>query len=213
MKRFLLALSVLLTISLSGCGHHQAAASSEETIYHSDTSAGDCLLCGEGTEASYWGQENVALISLNTFEIKPIEINRYDRLNGQLIEEYAGVISFGGGGSQYGGFSAAMLLEYDRGYATGSLHFYDDEVLDADRAVSFLCADCMNRILPKNLERCFGVGVIHLATKELRMFEKNGGGFGLGDFHIDYHVEGEKCDSLWLDILIFYCPVRYGNEP
>ena len=123
MKRFLLALSVLLTISLSGCGHHQAAASSEETIYHSDTSAGDCLLCGEGTEASYWGQENVALISLNTVEIKPIEINRYDRLNRQLIEEYAGVVSFGGGGSQNGGFSAAILLEYDRGYATGLCTF------------------------------------------------------------------------------------------
>nr|WP_325223418.1 hypothetical protein [uncultured Oscillibacter sp.] len=53
---------------------------------------------------SYWGQNNIALISLNTFDIKPIEINRYDGITGQLIEEYAGTVSFGGGGSIDGGF-------------------------------------------------------------------------------------------------------------
>ena len=36
--------------------------------------------------------------------MKPIEINRYNRLSGRMIEEYAGVISFGGGGRTDGGF-------------------------------------------------------------------------------------------------------------
>ena len=40
---------------------------------------------------SYWGENNIALISLNTFEIKLLEINRYDRTDGRLVEA-AGVL-------------------------------------------------------------------------------------------------------------------------
>ena len=163
---------------------------------------------------SYWGQNNVALISLNTFEIKPIEINRYDRLSGRLIEEYAGVVSFGGGGSIDGGFSANLLLEYDRGYATGSVDFLNDETLDVDKAASFLCADCLNEILPQKVSRYFGVGAIHLGTKKIRVFEENFAGFGLGDFYFDCNLmERKNSDSNQMDILIFYCPIRYEETP
>jgi len=94
------------------------------------------FLCSGGIEAivpDYWGQDNIALISLNTLEIRPIEINRYDRQNRQLIEKAAGTITLGAGGSQDGGFSANLLLEYDRGYAAGPLDFFDDEQLDIKR--------------------------------------------------------------------------------
>lgn len=107
MKRILLIL-----FGLPGCGREQTvntgdSSSTQETVYHSDTPSEDCYLCGGGIEnliPSYWGQNNIALISLNTFDIKPIEINRYDGITGQLIEEYAGTVSFGGGGSIDGGF-------------------------------------------------------------------------------------------------------------
>ena len=150
MKKFLTPLLVLLMITLSSYGLKQDGPAFQENVYLSSTSAADCYLCGGGIESlipEYWGQNNVALISLNTFDIKPIEINRYD--NGHLIEEYAGVIAFGGGGSVNGGFSAHLMLEYDRGYATGSLNFRDDEILDAGKAASFLCSSCMNDIIPK----------------------------------------------------------------
>ena len=217
MKRFTLALLVLLLPILAGCGTGQSAAQDIEAEYSSNTSAEDCYLCGGGIESlipGYWGQDNVALISLNTFEIKPIEINRYDRLSGRLIEEYAGVISFGGGGSTDGGFSANLMLEYDRGYATGSVDFLSDETLDVNKAASFLCADCLNEILPKDISRCFGVGAIHLDTKEIGLFEKNLGGFGLGDFYFDCDLKEQKNgDSHQMDLLIFYCPLRYELEP
>lgn len=214
MKRFTLALLVLLLFSMAGCGE---AVPDCETEYSSDTSAEDCYLCGGGIEnliPSYWGQNNVALISLNTFEIKPIEINRYDRLSRRLIEEYAGVVSFGGGGSIDGGFSANLLLEYDRGYATGSVDFLNDETLDVDKAASFLCADCLNEILPQKVSRYFGVGAIHLGTKKIRVFEENFAGFGLGDFYFDCNLmERKNSDSNQMDILIFYCPIRYEETP
>lgn len=211
MKRFLLILLTLLLLGLPGCGKEQDNPGAPETIYHSDTSSQDCYLCGGGIENPapfYWGQNNLALISLNTFDIKPIEINRYDRITGQLIEEYAGTVSFGGGGSKDGGFSASLLLDYDRGYATGSVDFYDDSVLDADKAASFLCADCLNKILPQDLKQCFGVGVLHLATKEIRVFDECTSGFTFGDFYVDCNLEVSDHHSRWLDILIFYCPVK-----
>lgn len=95
MKQFAVALLLPLVLVLIGCEMRQStnssdAAISDEPAYHSDTSSEDCYLCGGGIESlipSYWGQNNIALISLNTFEIKPLEINRYDRLDGRLIEE------------------------------------------------------------------------------------------------------------------------------
>ena len=106
------------------------------------------------------------------------------------------------------------LLEYDRGYATGSVDFLNDETLDVDKAASFLCADCLNEILPQKVSRYFGVGAIHLGTKKIRVFEENFAGFGLGDFYFDCNLmERKNSDSNQMDILIFYCPIRYEETP
>ena len=221
MRRFILTLLLLLTLMLAGCKMEQSAdsngdATSVKTLYSSDTSTEDCYLCGGGIEnliPSYWGQNNIALFSLNTFEIKPLEINRYDRTDGRLIEEYAGAVSFGGSGSKDGGFAASLLQNYDRGYATGHVDFYDDEVLDVSKAAGFLCEDCLNKILPSQLDRYFGVGAINLATKEVRVFEEHLRGFGLGDFYIDCDLKVRDDGKRQMNFLIFYCPIRYEKEP
>ena len=118
MRRFVIALLLPLMLISAGCRMGQSAdsngaAASVKTPYSSDTSTEDCYLCGGGIEnlilSYYWGQNNIALISLNTFEIKPLEINRHDKIDGRLIEEYAGTVSFGGGRSKGGGFAASML--------------------------------------------------------------------------------------------------------
>ena len=94
------------------------------------------------------------------------------------------------------------------------MDFLDDETLDIDKAASFLCTDCLNGILPKESNQCFGVGAIHLDTKEIRLFEERFVGFGLGDFHIDCDLmEQKKGDPARMDLLIFYCPIRYEQAP
>ena len=219
MRRFVFALLLPLTLVSAGCGITQSTVSNDTAVsanlaYYSDISAEDCYLCGGGIEnliPSYWGQNNIALISLNTFEIKPLEINRYNR-DGQRLEEYAGTVSFGGGGSKDGGFSASLMQDYDRGYATVSVDFYNDAMLDISKAAGFLCADCLNEILPSQSDRCFGVGAVNLATKEVRIFEEHLSGFTLGDFYIDCDLQNQDGDTHRMDILIFYCPVRYQNE-
>ena len=218
MKRFIFVLLLLLLV-LIGCGMEQNTVSNDaaiptKTAYSSDISAEDCYLCGGGTESplsSYWGQNNIALFSLNTFEIKPLEINRYDRTDGRLIEEYAGTVSFVVGGNG-GGFSVNLMQDSDRGYATGSVDFHSDEMLDIGRAANFLCADCLNEILPSQVDRCFGVGAVNLATREVRIFEERLGGFTSGDFYIDCDLQDLDGDTHRMDILIFSCPIRYEQE-
>lgn len=80
MKQWTLALLVILPLILTGCDSEPSTALDGDVKYSSATSAEDCYLCGGSIEnlvPSYWGQNNIALISLNTFEIEPLEINRY----------------------------------------------------------------------------------------------------------------------------------------
>ena len=79
MKRFPLLLLVILLFILAGCGADQLPAPDDETRYSSNTSAEDCYLCGGGIESlvpSYWGQDNIALISLYYFLIKSFNQGR-----------------------------------------------------------------------------------------------------------------------------------------
>ena len=219
MRRFIFALFLPLLV-LTGCEVEKSSnmndiATSANSFYASNIATEDCYLCSDSIEEqfpSYWGQNNIALISLNTFEIKPLEINRYDRISGQLLEEYAGIVSFGGGESKNGGFSASLMQDYDRGYATGSVDFYNDEVLDISKTAGLLCEDCLNEILPRKIDQCFGVGVMNLATKEIRIFEKCLKGFVLGDFYIDCNLQDQDGDKCRMDVLIFYCPIRYEEK-
>ena len=82
MKKFLSIFLIVLILILVGCGIEPDAHTADDSIYHSDTATEDCYLCGNGAAKDgenllYWGQDNIALLSLNTFDLKPIEINRY----------------------------------------------------------------------------------------------------------------------------------------
>lgn len=75
--------TVLLALCLlAGCG----TGGEREPV--ECVSTADCVLC-KGAGMWAWGQNNVGLISLNTFDMVPIEINRYDS-GGGLIEENTG---------------------------------------------------------------------------------------------------------------------------
>lgn len=201
-----------LLLLLPGCGTERRDGPQE---YRSDTSSADCCLCGGGIEdliPAYWGQNNIALVSLNTFEIMPVEINRYDRLTGRLIEEYAGTVSFGGGRSEDGGFSASLLVDCDRGYATGTIDFHNDEALDTAKAAGFLCADCLNALLPRGAEQCRGVAVVDLGTGEIQVLEKSLTGFTLGDFYVDCGWAEREGASGQMSVFVCFCPVRYGGK-
>lgn len=217
MKRLTLVLLALLLFFSTGCRAAESPAQDGNTEYFSDISAEDCYLCGDGLEKldlSCWGQKNVAFVSLNTFETIPFEINRYDEIDGHLIEEYTDTTSFKGGSTPDGGFSAKLLMDYNHGFGIGEIEFHNDETLDVDKAASFLCADCLNKLVGSELGSCFGVAAIDLETKEIFPFYKNIGGFPVGDFYIHCGAKNRKDDdSLKMDVLVFYCPLRFEPPP
>jgi len=213
MKRFLSVLLATLLLLLSGCNVGRGAEDRtlEEISYSSDVSTQDCFLCGDGgTHVTQWGENNIGIISLNTFEVMPIEINCYDN-NGELIEENTGRVTMRIFQSEAGGFSASVMEDVDRGHAGASISLHDDETLDAENTAAFLCESCLNELMNSIYKNAFGVGVINFDTKEIQVFEENVTGFGSGDFyiHCDLKEPGAKEDTRRLDLVIFYCPVRY----
>lgn len=213
MKRLLTVMLATLFLTLFGCSTGRGAEKPtlEEISYTSDVSAQDCFLCGDGgNQVTRWGENNIGIISLNTFEVMPIEINRYDN-NGELIEENTGRMTMRMFKSEAGGFSASVMEDVDRGHADVSISFYDNETLDADNTAAFLCENCLNELMDSIYKNEFGVGVINFDTREIKVFEENLTGFGSGDFyiHCDLKESSSKKNTRILDLVIFYCPVRY----
>ena len=94
MKRLFCVVSVL-SLLLTACSSNATNTVSTEEYKHipyvSSIEQTDCLLCGEQTNlpmSSYWGEDNVGIVNLNTFDVLRIEINRYDD-KGDLIEKAA----------------------------------------------------------------------------------------------------------------------------
>ena len=136
MERRISALLLALCL-LAGCG-----AEEQETSVLCVSTA-DCVLC-KGAGMWAWGQNNVGLISLNTFDMVPIEINRYDS-GGGLIEENTGTFQIRHiqGGEE--GFSALVIEEPDFGYATLTVTLGEDGAMDRGKAAAFLCENCLDR--------------------------------------------------------------------
>lgn len=196
MKKLVLCLLTLCL--LAGCKGEPPEEAPEEPVVCVPPE--ECFLC-TGT----WERNNVGIISLNTFEIAEVEINRYDA-QGKLIEERTGILSFRP--HQFGedGLYVLMAMDVDFGHASLTIEPGSDQWADRHKAAKFLCADCMENILPEGGKRKLGFGIIDLATGEIKLFERQMIGFGVGDFyvHCDWEEQGPN-----LRALIFYCPLRY----
>lgn len=187
----------------------------EKERYISDITSEDCYLCGEPQQSLlpyYKGQTNLGIISMNTFQVVPISINRYDDY-GRLIKESAGSMSMTYTSTGEGGFRAYVSPDTDRGYANVTIYFNDDQALDMEKAASFLCADCLNAIMNDCWDdEYYGVGLINFSTNEIRLLEKNVLSFMEDDFYVscDLKEHGEEDDSLEVRLLVFHCPKRYS---
>ncbi len=183
--------------------------------YVSDTSPEDCLGCGggEGTVLPlYRGQENLGIVNLNSFDLAPVTINRYDDF-GKLVEKAEKGSSTHITNTGENGFFLSVTADTNRGYAHGHLSFDKNEALDMEKTASHLCSDCLNNLM----DRCwsdepFSVGVIDFSTGEIRLFEEKITAFTFGDYYIscDSRDEDEE-GSRDIDLLIFYCPERYQD--
>lgn len=201
---------VVFVLLLTGCSSDNQSAAYlkeyEHIPYVSTIEQTDCFLCEEpeGSLANlHWGEDNVGIINLNTFEFVRLEINRYDN-HGNLIEEKAGYM-------QSGGFSGDdtwvhSMTDPDRGYShvqiTGTKY-----QIDADAIQGHLCQTCLDTIN----DLYFGdfapseYAVISFADRTIRPFIQNTTWFTFGNYGIECDFE----DDGDIDLLVYYCPSRY----
>lgn len=171
----------------------------------------NCFLCGEGSgdpvHKEYFCQNNVGIISLNTFEVMPVEINRYDH-SGQLIEENTGAMQMRFFKNGDDGMSASVMLEPDRGIAHVSISPKGDATIDLGSAAAHLCPDCLSELVSHLYGNASGVGVIYFSTRRLYAIQESATGFGAGDYYVHCDPDAESGE---INILITYSPLRYEN--
>ncbi len=220
-KLYRLLLCMILV--LSGCASNKSQTSGdnqsyvddekEEVIYTSKIQKSECALCSKGGKTllpAYAGQNNVGIICINTFDISPVSINRYDDF-GNLIEEPAGHMTMNNNSFGEGRMSTSTSAVYDRGYANVDVRFSDDKSVDKTAVEKLLCQDCLTTIMEDAWEEPYGIGVINFETLEVKLFEERVTAFTFEDYYIDIdrRENEEEPDKVELDLLIFYCPPRY----
>ena len=210
-KRIAAVISVL-ALMLCGCGQ-QAKTDQEhdwkaeaEIVSASCATKEDCFICG--AETGYFGQNNVGIVSLNTFAVMPVEINRYDH-NGVLIEENTGTMQIRNFKNGENGMTASVMLEPDRGIAHVSISLNGEAALDLTNVAGYLCCDCLEELASQLHGSVSGVGVVNFSTRRLYVLQESVTSFGAGDYYIHCDRDAERGE---IDILVTYSPLRFDNE-
>lgn len=175
----------------------------EHIDYVSEINQENCYICGSDEECPYWGEDNVAIINLNTFECTRIEINRYDDY-GTLIEEHCGYMQRSG---LYGNDTYVNALTHpDQGYSSVEITGVKYEI---DRALiqSSLCQQCLDTINDMWFadDPPSEIAIISLEDRTIRPLIKSCPWFSSGNYGIDCEFEEDGN----IDLLIHYCGYRY----
>lgn len=210
--RRLVGFILVYLLLLTGCSNGAQSSADEKEYEHipyiSALSQEDCFVCGEESDypiSSYWGEDNVGILNLNTFDVLHININRYDD-NGQLIEESAGYMQMHS--MKCGESSVHSSDDPDRGLSHIQIQGKRKPV-DAKKIQSFLCQTCLDKIN----DMYFGdnppeeYAVINFSDKSIRPLIESTTWFTFGNFDVDCDFK----DNGNIDLLIHYCPPRYEN--
>ena len=107
----------------------------------------ECYVCSDTKDFSgflYWGEENVGIVNLNSFELLRLEINRYDD-HGNLLEEPAGYMSSSGMSNEKTESYVHAYCHPDNAYADVQLSGVQ-YAIDRDSVQNHLCQTCLDSI-------------------------------------------------------------------
>lgn len=173
--------------------------------YVSSITASECFVCSESgqlPDGLHWGQDNVGILNLNTFEVLGLEINRYRW--GERTQEPAGVMFRDG--IICGESSAHAFVDPDRGFALVQIEGRR-EPINAAVIQGHLCQKCLDGIN----ETCCGddppeaYAVINFSDRSIRPLVRQTPFFTSKNFGVEweYRSNGD------IDLLVFCCPPRY----
>ena len=168
---------------------------------------GECFLCGDGSDpitSHYWGEDNVGIINLNTFELLRLEINRYND-HGQLLEEVAGYMQSGhlsGEDSYVHAFSFP-----DNGYAhvqiTGLQY-----AIDRASVQEHLCQECLDAFneLDIPVKAPAEYAIVSFAERTIHPLMSCYTQLSIRNYNIDC----EFMDNGSINLVVYYAPIRYS---
>lgn len=198
-----------MLLLLCGTAAVKTAQDAREYIhidYISELSQEECYLCGTVNDsiiASYWGEDNVGIVNLNTFELLRLEINRYDDY-GQLIEKAAGYMQ-SSGMSDDGSYVHAWTYP-DNGYASVQISNVE-YAIDVDVIQNHLCQTCLDTIndIYFSGNPPAEYAIVSFEDRTIRPLIECYTWFSAGEYGINCEFK-ENGD---IDLLIHYCASRY----
>jgi len=185
----------------------------EDQNYDSLIQKEDCYVCGSNPESTltpYWGEHNIGLINLNTFECCRFEINRYDEALNIIEKQQRYNILRTSGLSNSDGSIISYTLDSDRGYMSGTITLNENSFLELEKLQSYLCSQCLTGIMNKYLhdEKHWDIAVVDFLTKEIHPLYNNVSGFLRNDYKVDCIYDEERN---MIDFQAFYCPIRFSE--
>ena len=171
--------------------------------FASTITSDDCYICGQ--QCFYWGEDNVGILNLNTFELLHIPINRYDD-HGEMVETPAGVMVTG---SLYDheaeSYVNATVLP-DNAYAqvalSGVKYSINREIIQSQ-----LCQTCLDSInnMWFTTQPPAEYAIISFEDKTIQPLLNSIPWFASGNYGVDCEFKADGA----IDLLIHYCPFRY----
>ena len=194
--------AILIVARLQG-SQMPTATEYEHIDYISAITSETCFVCSEN--GPYWGEDNIGIIDLNTFELLYVPINRYGD-NGELIEEPAGVMQTSSLIDQETDRYVHATIFPDNAYACVDLSGVK-YAIDRDLVQSNLCQICLDSFnsLWFTTQPPAEYAVISFADKTIQPLLNAHPWFASGNYGIDCEFK----DNGKIDLLIHYAPNRY----
>ena len=171
------------------------------TPYVSTITSSECFICSDEQRSLYWGEDNVGILNLSTFELLRIEINRYE--DGVLVETPAGVLQTSG--MSCGKSTVHATTDSDRGYSHVQIQG-ELQPIDAAAIQSHLCQACLDKINGMHFGNApMEYAIVNFTDKTIHPLVEHTTFFGSGNYAVDCEFK----DGGEVDLLVFYCPPRF----
>ena len=201
-------LVVVIIVATIHANKDQTPTDYEHIDYVSSITEAECYVCSDSggyTVSTYWGEDNVGIINLNSFEMMRLEINRYGD-HGELIEDPAGVMLSCGIMDEEAESYAHAYCFPDNAYASVQITGVQ-YAIDRDLIQNRLCQTCLDSIndLWFTNQPPAEYAVISFEERTIQPLLNAHPWFAAGNYGVDceFKEEGE------IDLLIHYCPNRY----
>lgn len=223
MKKVLMIIGMIVLFIMSFIAGHvisnlsanKEVVSQKEWVakeYHSDTLSKDCVICEN--KMLYGNEDNLGILFLNEGTINQVGINRYND-KGELIEKadtYSQTLMAPAYGKNAG---IKIHTNRDRGYADVDIDLGENKYFDMDQVVENCCKECIDKLMDEYYSVVpYDIAVLNYKTGDVKLIDCNTIAFTLGDYYISCQTKSNKGEEeiSELDLLIFYCPVRYSKD-